>query len=515
MKKLVTLFLAVALLTTLCAGAMAVTITVTNPTAGATYNAYKLMTVVKNADGTYLYTVNAKYSAILQAATGTTSDEAAILAISKIADSSAAARTLADQVYAAIRAGGLTADAANAASPITVDDNGYYLVEETTAVAGESKTISLVMLKTATEDIAITTKKSVPAVEKKVDEDDDAAGYAWQDWADYSIGDTVSFKLEGTVDQNIASYTAYKYVFHDTMAAGLTYKGMVGCYLDSVGEGNKIAAGAYTAANDGQTLTVTFADLKQVTGVKGDSRIIVVYEATLNENAVIGNNGNENNVYLEFSNNPYASGAGDNKTGETPKDYVAVFTFGMQVNKVNAAQEKLAGAKFRLYADADCTKEIKLAQDGTVYYPSAAGTAEITTPAAGTITIKGLDADEAGTTYYLKETAAPEGYNLLSAPVAVKLTATYAAGEYHNGVDEGKMLTGLTASATTGGATTNLTTSLATGLTSNFSLDVLNQSGTELPGTGGMGSTLFIAGGAALMAAAVLLLLLARRKQAR
>src|SRR5699024_9056960 len=89
---------------------------------------------------------------------------------------------------------------------------------------------------------------------------------------------------------------------------------------------------------------IAFADIKAVDGVNAASKIIVEYTAELNSDAIIGSAGNPNEVYLEFSNNPY-----DDGTGNTPEDKVIIFTFEIIANKVDEKHEPLNGAGFTLY----------------------------------------------------------------------------------------------------------------------------------------------------------------------
>lgn len=93
----------------------------------------------------------------------------------------------------------------------------------------------------------------------------------------------------------------------------------------------------------GQSLTVTFADVKTIPNIASTSQIVVKYTATLNANAEIGLDGNTNKVTLTFSNNPNAGG--ENQTGTTPEDKVIVFTYQLDVTKIDGQNEntKLEG----------------------------------------------------------------------------------------------------------------------------------------------------------------------------
>ena len=237
---------------------------------------------------------------------------------------------------------------------------------------------------------------------------------------------------------------AENYVFHDKMSEGLT---------------------------DGCTFEVRFTQVFCDT-LKANDQIVISYTATLNENAVIAGAGNPNTSKVSYGDS--------SNTKYTPDSQTKTYTWDVDVFKYTMDGEKekaLAGATFNLSKNADGSNPIALVSEGNNVYRVAktgeTGTVtEITTDATGKFTIKGLDAD----TYYLTETAAPAGYNKLAGPVTIVI------GE--NGVVNG-------------------TTEAPQGVDE---VKVLNQSGTELPSTGGIGTTIFyVLGGVLVVGAAVLL----------
>ena len=122
---------------------------------------------------------------------------------------------------------------------------------------------------------------------------------------------------------------------NDTLSAGLTYNNDAAVYIVN-GSTKTSVTDKFTVSYQGTSLTVTCDDVKAIDGVTKDSKIIVEYTAKLNENAVIGNSGNPNEVYLEFSNKPDASGTGDtDNTGKTPVDKVVVFTYELDTVKID------------------------------------------------------------------------------------------------------------------------------------------------------------------------------------
>lgn len=429
-------------------------------------------------------------------------------------------------------------------TPIPKDENatvplepGYYLFVDTQEVAGNDAYNSA-LLQVTNHTITITKKYDVPEVEKKVK---DTENGELGDAVDVAVGDKVYFVLSGTLPtMNLGDYDSYAYTFHDTLSAGLKYNGDVKVYLaakDADGKPDmasktEITAG-FTVTPDsaplagGGKLEVAFENLKAVAGVTADSVILVEYSATLTEAAVAGNPGNPNEVKLVYSNNPNTSEDGKPSTGETPKDTVWVFTYGLDGSKVDGeTNAPLGGAKFILYRgeggnepsyDPGTGKPV----DGTVEYALVAmvdGKMKVTGWTAsreeaakddnllvsgddGRFEVAGLDAGG----YYLEETQAPAGYNLLKDPVKLTISATIGA----NG--EAQEVTGLeiTTEGKDGPATKPGNPGEGT-----VSLEVQNNMGALLPSTGGMGTTLFYIAGAALVLAAGALLVLKRRTNA-
>ena len=349
-------------------------------------------------------------------------------------------------------------------------DLGYYLVDTTLG--------TLCSLDTTNPNATIEEKNEAPTNVKTVQED---SNNAWGETNDADIGQTVNFKSTIT-----AQAGAENYVFHDTMSAGLTYTGVTGITLN----GTAVDASNYTVtapAADGDTFDVTFTQAFCDTLAAGD-QIVISYTATLNENAVVGLPGNPNTSKVSYGDS--------SNTKYTPDSQTKTYTWDVDVFKytMNGETETpLAGATFTLSKNSDGSNPIALVSGGNNVYRVAktgeTGTVtEITTDATGKFTIKGLDAD----TYYLTETKQPDGYNKLAAPIKVMIdqngnvtyaTKTTADGEYGNTV---------AADASLG-------------------IKVLNQSGVELPSTGGMGTTLFYILGSVLVLGAGVLLVVKKR----
>ena len=363
-------------------------------------------------------------------------------------------------------------------------------------------------------NVEATLKVDYPTVEKKVKENsnkfdtDGGYGAGYNDVADYNIGDQVPFKLIGTVP-DMSRYTTYKYVFHDTASEGLTLPAKEGVKVyvadDKAGvKKTEITTFAKVDVSD-QNLTVSFKDLKKVEGVSQGKFIIVEYSATLNSNAVIGLDGNTNAVNLEYSNNPNNSGEGeDTPTDRTPDDKVIVFTYGLDVTKVDSknAETKLKDAEFKLKNSDDKWATIT---DGKVtgWADAESQGSVLKSGEDGKFKVEGLDDGN----YTLVETKAPAGYNLPANGFSVTLTATTANGQTWNGT-AGTALTGLAVKVDQTNGTGNVDTGLG-------AITIKNTQGSSLPSTGGMGTVLlYVAGIAVFVLAGATLVMALRRRNA-
>ena len=365
---------------------------------------------------------------------------------------------------------------------------GYYLIKDKDGSVTGADTYTTYIVKVV-GNVTITSKSDVPSFVKKVKDTNDTTGVTsdWQDSADYDIGDEVPFMLQGTVAQNYDAYKEYYFAFHDVAEKGLTFlPGTVTVYVDGV----KINSGydvKTDALTDGCTFEVVFKDLKKINGVHAGSVIRVEYSATLNTDAVLGSQGNVNKAKLEFSNNPneQQTGVGKPGTGETPWDNVIVFTYQVVVNKVKADNTALTGAGFTLE---------KVLKDG-----SKKPVAVVKNAAGTTFTFKGLDDGD----YILTETVTPATYNTIE-PITFTVTAEHTV--IWSTEARTDILTGLTGSTADGKVTFT-----ANANKSELTTNVVNQSGATLPGTGGIGTTIFYVIGGLLMAAAAVLLITKKR----
>lgn len=307
---------------------------------------------------------------------------------------------------------------------------GYYLVFPeggSTGKGNRGTDAILVNVPRGGKNTAAEIKSTFPTVDKQVS--NDKTNY--QDNTTAQVGDTVTFKLTAKVP-DMADYTAYKFVFHDTLSNGLEF---VANSVEVSIASNKITAGdnTYSATYvDGtKKLTVAFTDLKNVVKsgtdkVATDDEIVVTYKAKITKDAVTTNPAT-NKAHLEYSNDPSGTG-----TGTSNPDESKVYTYDINIFKYYKGEGNtetgLANATFKLTSSEESTSTaIELVKEdgaGLVYHVKGdnetGAVSEVTTGADGKITIKGLKAG----TYYLHETIAPTGYNKLKKPIKIEITVT-------------------------------------------------------------------------------------------
>ena len=460
-------------------------IKIENAVAGHTYEAYQIL--AGNLDSTQTKLTNVKWGAGIsddgQAALGNAADYAEDLG--NIADKSDEAKAEAEKLngYLGNPTGTVSVPKESENVDYTINGlpEGYYLVKDkdnTLAGTDDSYTSYILML---VKNQTVKPKSSTTSVVKKVQDTNDTTGdtTGWQDSADYDIGDNVPFELTATLADNVSTYKKYKLIFHDTLSEGLTYNEDYKVTIDG-----KDVTKDFTQSYEGTKLTFSCDDVKAI-GATSNSIVIVDYSAKLNENAIIGEAGNPNDVYLEFSNNPNSNGDGDNddKTGNTPKDTVIVFTYKVVINKVDAEGKSLEGAGFTLF------KKLKNGKEVEISY------VEINDDKTTVFTFKGLDDGD----YILRETKTPDGYNTIT-------DQEFTVKAEHDIDSSDPKLTSLTGDVTTG--TIEFSKSLEEG---SLNADVVNQSGSVLPSTGGAGRVAIYVIGAILVIGGGIVLVTKRR----
>lgn len=472
------------------------TITINGATADSEYVAYKLFDATDDGNGHFSYTVNSKYEAVLKEVTGKTSGAEIVKYLDGIKDNAAAVREFADKVYAKVKDMAVDYTATN--GKFVNVDQGYYLIAQTQT--GTNEAYSLVMLGTAGKNaLTVTPKTGVPTFEKKIKEKNDSTGVEsdWQDASDYDIGDKVPFKLTGTVSDKYNNYKTYYYAFHDKMDDTLQFNAdSVVVKIDGVVV-DKSKYTLNTTTSDGCTFEVVFNDLKTVSPTK-PGKVTVEYTATLKENAKLGSEGNFNKGKLEFNNNPYYEGEGKpEKPGETPWDEVVVFTYKLIANKTDGQGQPLAGAGFTLY---------KFNKDTNDYV-------EVKKIEAGETTTFEFTGADAGK-YKLVETTVPDGYNKAD-DLLFEVKGTYEAVNNDDPL-KAPRLTKLEIFDENGNSITGegkvFTTNLAAGTATT---NIKNLTGSELPSTGGMGTTVLYAAGTLMILAAAAFLVMKKKAESK
>lgn len=412
---------------------------------------------------------------------------------------------------------------------ITGLDDGYYLVQDASdSPSGTGETNSgaktrFILKVAGGGNVNVTAKSSAPSVIKKVKEDDKTvtgavtvgaytANAQYNDVADYCIGENVPFELISTMPSTYDDYTSYFYQFTDTLASNFTLNtnSIAVKVVNADGE-TPLTATDYTVSSQDESgkFTITINDTKKITSIKKDSTIVVDYNATLNDTAEIGLPGQENKVDLTYSNNPNYTGDGastpEGDKGKTPEDKVIVFTYELDVTKYLGNEETKADAEdgtkagFKL-GNADGSKWATV--DGnlriTGWVDDVAAATEVTTDATGIFKFIGLDDGK----YTLRETTTPTGYNTMA-----DLTLTIGATTANNQVWSGTASDALSAIKLTMNST-NIDGDVDKG---NVEGSIINQKGSSLPSTGGIGTTMFYVGGGVLVAGAGVLLITKKR----
>ena len=465
MKRVTSILLALALLLALAGTAVAEdkgSITIDNAIVGKTYTIYRIFNLNShNTDYSAInYTVSEKWTAFFaEGAPGR-----AYVDIDKtygyvVWKTGASPANFAAEAIKFAADKGIAHDGQAVAAPGTVkfDDLalGYYLVK--------SDLGALCSLDTTMPNVTIKEKNSESTVDKQVQEDSTGD---YGDHNDADIGQTVNFKT--TI--NVVDGEPKNYVLHDTMSAGLTFD--PASVAVTIGERTLAKDTDYTLVTSGLTDGCTFEVQFKDGVLKPNDVVEVAYSAEVNEYAVIGGTGNDNKTHLTYSDTPKSTGERLTKTYVWQFD---VFKYAMR----DGQEIPLAGAQFVLYKTVNDEKFYAQVANGKItgWTDNKEKATVFETPDNGKFVIAGLDAD----TYYLEETKAPDGYNQLKDPVKVVITATIAGDK-------------------TGRAT------ITYNETATGTVRIENQTGVELPSTGGIGTTVFYVIGGLLMGVAVVLL---------
>lgn len=485
MKRFVALFAALALVLAMAVPAFADepttgSITISNAIPGTEYKAYKMFDLSytsgdETKPASYSYKVVDKWADFFETGTGKTyipvDDTTGYAGKPTFRADSTEAATFAKAALEYATTNGITAtktqiagqaDAGKDTATVKMDGLalGYYLVDTN---AG-----ALCSLGTTDYTAVIKEKNEVPSVVKQTKVDN-------EDWAKENyqqIGKVVEFKT--TIH---AKKGAQKYVLHDTMTDGLTFNGSVQVKVNNANLNADTDYTFTTNTGDGCAFHVALTD-SYCNSITDDKDIEVYYSATVNKNAV-KSNVETNETWLDY-------GEGHETTKDSTKTKIYQFDL-VKYTKVDETKHLLDGAEFKLYEDQDKNTVVKFVYDNTtqtyrVADSSEAGDATIKVE-GGKVTLTGLKKK----TYYLEETQEPRGYNKLNGLQTVNL------GE--NGFEPKASVDTTNKTYTSGG------------------YGVENNAGTTLPGTGGIGTTIFYLIGGGLMVAAAVLLIAKKRME--
>ncbi|MBQ3459980.1 MAG: isopeptide-forming domain-containing fimbrial protein [Solobacterium sp.] len=524
------------------------------PVEGHTYTAYQLFTGDLAEDGKTLSNIkwgsnaasSIKYKTkdgsgeyTVDATTTATAGEAVPPAVLEYLES-LASKTDTDPAQATANVIGewVTGTGVEITSTETTVLTGYYVVKDeyTEPAADQTTTLSTIVCEvvgptTVTPKAGTTEhKKDVLDVNDSTDTIDltnlkDISETSWVKYADYDFGDKVPFRLTTKIGSDFAKYNSYFLSVHDTLGSGLSLvEDSIKVYVDGTLATKGTEDGQYQVVTNGQSFEVKFTKLNGNEKAAAGKDVVVYYTATLTDNAQIGNPGNPNESYAEFSNNPNGEQEG---TADTPKDKVVVFTYKFDVDKIaknsnETEYEAKTGAGFTLYkqyaseqTDKGENQAANLGKPDTEFWYAVG--AEKT--GATNFVFDGLDDGN----YILKETTTPDGYNTMD-DLAFAITATITAdtdATHGYKITALSGPTGFAASADGGEFTFKRPKADGTGdedvttkidgttnalVSGEIFGQIINQKGSVLPSTGGIGTTVFyIIGSALVLGAGVLL----------
>lgn len=524
MKKLMAALLAVAMVCAMAIPAFADgtgsnTLTINGTTEGHTYEAYQVFTgdlkgkVLSNIVwGNGVNGDDIRNDPDLPSSLSGLSSAAALAAeLAKLSPSSDDVNTFAEVVSKHLSTNKYTSTESGTTYTIDNLPDGYYFIKDATVSMPVGATYSRYMLNIV-NSVTIKAKDTSVTLDKQIKHNETGE---WGVVGDNQIGDTVEFRTITTVPDT-TGYKSYTYEIHDTMSPELTSNVKTDSDITiKVNDSTVLDSTYYDVTVDPTnsntfTVSVMIIDAVKAGVLHANDNLHTYYSGVLNESAKIYDVGcQDNEAYLEYSNNPTSGG-----TGETPKKKVYDWTFKVDVTKVDGANPdtKLEGAVFVLSKVSgldlepnnngnptkNLDKLIELVDNNhgtyTVANTTTTTTYTMTTPAGGKISIKGLDDHYE---YYLYETKAPGGYNALTAPVEIKITDNTYDVIGNQIVTQPNVVVN------------------ESNAYSGVGFNVENNAGTTLPGTGGIGTTIFYVIGGGLMVAAAILLITKKRMENR
>lgn len=508
LKKIVSLLLTAVMVLAMCIPVMAddtaatYTITIANAAEGHTYEAYQIFTgeLSKNESGLQVLSNIDWGTGVTQAgkdALGSAKDKAAKLKTENDATQ------FAKEVAAYLSETKKESVSAEGAYKIEGLVAGYYLIKDKDNTLTNKDDFYTAYITKVVGNVTATLKGDKPTLDKQIKHNE---SNSWGVVGDNQIGDTVEFRTITSVPDT-QGYDKYDYIIKDTMSVGLTSnvkdKENVKIKVnDRIDLGEKYYSVQNVNGNSFEVKVDILAAIADKKMQKND-KLYTYYSGILNADAKVYDEGKQDNVaYLVYSNNPNDT----EDKGKTPEKKVYDWTFKMGVNKVDNNNKQLTNAKFVLSKEnnvslgdvnqsgmpSNTNKLIKLIDNGNGVYTVAPDeyTGSVTyVITAGNVVIKGLDD---ATDYFLYETKAPEGYNKLDKPVKFNITAQYN----EDGSEVAKDFP---------------TVSIDDKASNALSTNIINNEGSTLPSTGGIGTTIFYVVGVILMLGAGVLLVTKKR----
>ena len=498
-KKIIGLLLVLAMAISMTIPAFAANdgkIIIDNPQTGEEYTAYKIFDVVYDKtdanNETYAYTIiggdgadKSPWFDVVATYAGENKGlsiyEAAGSADTYVVtfDSTFHAADLAEYLAKAVRDGNVTDNSKKTFAKVgetrevTGLELGYYLVTGTS-------TDTVCNLTTTNPEVTIHDKNEVPTITKKYTTKDSTTN---ADDKFVEVGEIINFTIEGEYP-NTEGYAEYFYKLEDNMSPNMTFNGDVVAKIkrgDQVIElGSIVGEEGYVANTNGFSFEIDLVEVYEANDgyVAAGDMFIVEYSATVNETA-LDNPVLENEAKLTYSNDPN----NPDKTETDPTaEIITLYSAKIDVDKyvTGNLSKKLAGATFKLYKKDGDNKLYYVNTNNTITWAAQGGT-EYTTNDLGEVVFAGLGDG----TYYLEETAAPTGYNLLKDAIEVVISDdTVTDATVEDGIVSGSGV---------------------------YSVAVANSKGALLPSTGGIGTYIFYILGTILIAGAFILIVTKKR----
>lgn len=406
---------------------------------------------------------------------------------------------------------------------------GFYIIIETgtsgdsASVASKSMLVPLPYVDGNAEDgykwnfdLTITPKDEPVNVDKSIIEDGEKENVSTN-----NVGDTLTYQVDADIPHYDASTNTQmvKYIITDTLSKGLDFyiegdpennidiivsnfsgesktlkPGTLETHQTTIGEEPytyySVTDGDYAVSYDGKTMTLVF----DYPDIMAYNNLQLNYQVKINEDAVIGVEGNPNQVDLEYTNN--------NKTWDTskPGDKTKTYVYGLKINKIDPNikeedKQALQGAEFQLLRDGTPIATYTFDENGDRVLNSNNGLTAVTNE-DGIAYLLGIDEG----TYTLKETKAPNGYILPEEGLELVITDADEEGNVDGN-----------ATYTLGGKELDVFEDIADGSVATATIE--NNKGFNLPRTGGAGTWMFAVGGILIMAGMATAFVKLRKKE--